>query len=128
MSVRPKLLIVLTSQGILPTRENTETGWYLPEFVHPYNALAPHVDLVVASPKGGEAPIDPYSIEDSKNDKECQDFLKEREYLWKNTERLDAMLDRTTEFVGIFFVGGHGRELLPPSLHTLVAGDLIKPQ
>ncbi|RSL53505.1 hypothetical protein CEP54_010353 [Fusarium duplospermum] len=68
MSTRQKLLVVLTSQDVLPTRANMKTGWYLPELVHPYNNLAPHVDIVVASPKGGEAPVDPYSIEDAKDD------------------------------------------------------------
>ncbi|KAH6892891.1 ThiJ/PfpI family protein [Thelonectria olida] len=108
MSSRAKLLVVLTSQNILPTRNNTKTGWYLPEFVHPYNALAPHVDLVIASPKGGEAPIDPYSIEDAKDDEQSQAFLKEKEHLWKNTEKLESFLGNTSEFAGIFFVGGHG--------------------
>ncbi|KAL0764387.1 hypothetical protein CaCOL14_013022 [Colletotrichum acutatum] len=108
MSTRPKLLVVLTSQDILPTRENFRTGWYLPEFVHPYNALAPHVDLVVASPKGGVAPIDPYSIEDSKDDGECQRFLKEQKDLWEKTETLSSFFGRSAEFAGVFYVGGHG--------------------
>ncbi|RMJ16839.1 hypothetical protein CDV36_003470 [Fusarium kuroshium] len=90
MSTRQKLLVVLTSQDVLPTRANMKTGWYLPELVHPYNDLAPHVDLVMASPKGGEAPIDPYSIEDAKDDEACQAFLKEKEH-----------------YIGIFFVGSH---------------------
>lgn len=110
MSTRPKLLVVLTSQDIMPTRENFRTGWYLPEFVHPYNVLAPHLDLVVASPKGGVAPIDPYSIEDSKNDRECQKFLKEQKDLWEKTETLSSFFGRSSEFAGVFYVGGHGRE------------------
>ena len=113
MSNRSKLLIVLTSQDILPTREGVKIGWYLPELVHPYNVLSPYVDMVFASPKGGEAPIDPYSIEDSKNDEECQRFLREKEALWKDTESLDAILDRADEFLGVFFVGGHGRKSSP---------------
>lgn len=113
MSNRSKLLVVLTSQDILPTREGVKTGWYLPELVHPYNVLSPHVDMVFASPKGGEAPIDPYSIEDSKNDEECQRFLREKEALWKDTESLDAIIDRADEFLGVFFVGGHGRKSSP---------------
>lgn len=104
-----KFLIILTSQDVLPTRNNAKTGWYLPELVHPYNILAPHLDLIFASPKGGEAPIDPYSIEDAKNDEDCQVFLKEKEHLWKNTEKLDKFLGKSADFVGIFFVGGHGR-------------------
>lgn len=110
MSAHAKLLVVLTSQDILPTREKTKTGWYLPELVHPYNILKSHVEMVFASPKGGEAPIDPYSIEDSKTDEACTRFLKENEAVWKDTKRLETMLDRIDEFVGIFFVGGHGRK------------------
>lgn len=110
MAVRPKLLVVLTSQDNLPTRENFKTGWYLPEFVHPYNALAPHVDLVVASPKGGVAPLDPYSVEESKDDAECQRFLKENKDLWEKTEKLSTFVGRSSEFVGVFYVGGHGRK------------------
>ncbi|KAM3516725.1 hypothetical protein NHJ13051_009639 [Beauveria bassiana] len=107
MSSRPKFLIVLTSQDILPTR-GIKTGWYLPELVHPYNKLAPHVDIVVASPAGGAAPIDPYSIVDSKDDKECQAFLKEKTDVWKKTEKLEKFLGKSAEFAGIFYVGGHG--------------------
>jgi putative intracellular protease/amidase len=113
MSNRSKLLVVLSSQDILPTREGVKTGWYLPELVHPYDVLNPYVDMVFASPKGGEAPIDPYSIEDSKNDEECQRFLRDKEALWKNTTSLDAIIDRADEFLGVFFVGGHGRKSSP---------------
>ncbi|RTE84396.1 hypothetical protein BHE90_001042 [Fusarium euwallaceae] len=108
MSTRQKLLVVLTSQDVLPTRANMKTGWYLPELVHPYNDLAPHVDLVMASPKGGEAPIDPYSVEDAKDDEACQAFLKEKEHTWKNTQKLESFLGKSDEYIGIFFVGGHG--------------------
>ncbi|KAG9184954.1 hypothetical protein G6011_11784 [Alternaria panax] len=103
-----KLLIGLKSQDILPTREGAKTEWYLPELVHPYSTLILHIYMIFASSKGVEAPSDLDSIEDSKNDKECQWFLRENETLWKNTESLAAMLDRTDKLVGILFVGGHG--------------------
>ncbi|KAM5357702.1 hypothetical protein ACJZ2D_016003 [Fusarium nematophilum] len=108
MSPKPKLLVVLTSQDVLPTRDNMKTGWYLPELVHPYNMLIPHVDVVMASPKGGEAPIDPYSVEETKDDDACKAFLRDNEQLWKNTTKLESFLGRSSEFAGIFFVGGHG--------------------
>ncbi|KAH6972794.1 class I glutamine amidotransferase-like protein [Ilyonectria sp. MPI-CAGE-AT-0026] len=108
MSARPKLLVVLTSQDVLPTRDNMKTGWYLPELVHPYNDLVSHVDIVMASPKGGEAPIDPYSVEDSKGDEACQAFLREKEHLWKQTMKLESFLGRSSDYAGIFFIGGHG--------------------
>ncbi|KAJ5212905.1 ThiJ/PfpI [Penicillium cf. viridicatum] len=92
MSERPNFLFVLTSQAILPSR-GTPTGWYLPELVHLYNKLAPHFNIVVASPAGGEAPLDPYSIESTKDDPAL---------------KLSSLLGRSAEFAGIFYVGGHG--------------------
>lgn len=111
MAAQPKLLVVLTSQSVLPSN-GQKTGWYLPELVHPYNQLSPYFDIVTASPAGGEAPIDPFSIEDTKDDRECQEFLETRGELWKNTQKLESFLGRSSEFVGIFYVGGHGRKLV----------------
>lgn len=48
MAPRPKVHVVLTPQSILPGR-GAQTGWYLPELVHPSNKLAPYVEIVVAS-------------------------------------------------------------------------------
>lgn len=112
MSEKPNFLFVLTSQAILPSR-GTPTGWYLPELVHPYNKLAPRFNIVVASPAGGEAPLDPYSIESTKDDAECQAFLKEHKDVWVETVKLSSLLGRSAEFAGTFYVGGHGRELAP---------------
>jgi hypothetical protein len=116
MTNKPNFLFVLTSQAVLPSR-GTPTGWYLPELVHPYNKLAPHFNIVVTSPAGGEAPLDPYSIEATKDDPECQTFLKENDKVWKQTEKLSSFLGRSAEFAGIFYVGGHGRELHPLVLY-----------
>ncbi|KAK9847056.1 ThiJ/PfpI [Penicillium brevicompactum] len=107
MYEKPSFVFVLSSQAILPSR-GTPTGWYLPELVHPYNKLAPHFNIVVASPAGGEAPLDPYSIEATKDNAECQEFLKENHNVWKETVKLSSLLGRSAEFSGIFYVGGHG--------------------
>jgi hypothetical protein len=68
MTSRPKLLFILTSHNTLPARNNMKTGWYLPDFVHPHNALSSHVDISIVPPKGGEAPVDPYSVQEAKAD------------------------------------------------------------
>ncbi|KAJ5662988.1 ThiJ/PfpI [Penicillium longicatenatum] len=107
MTAKPNFLFVLSSQAVLPSR-GTPTGWYLPELVHPYKKLAPHFNIVVASPNGGEAPLDPYSIEATKDDVDCQDFLKEHSAVWKTTKKLSSFLGKSSEFAGIFYVGGHG--------------------
>jgi putative intracellular protease/amidase len=83
-----------------------------PELAQPYEILAPHVQIVVASPNGGEAPLDLGSVEASKDDIQSQNFFKTKEALWKNTEKLSNFLGHAKEFEAIFFVGGHGRQFL----------------
>jgi len=102
----PKVLFVLTSQSKL--NSGKPTGWYLPEFAHPYEILSPHCECIIASPSGGEAPLDPASVEASKDDILSQAFLKKHEELWKKTEKLESFLGKAGEFEAILFVGGHG--------------------
>lgn len=134
----PKVLVVLTSQDKIPATDHP-TGWYLvscnsslfprpcsfvanpvspsqPEFAHPWDVLHGKADLVIASPKGGEAPLDPGSVKMFENDPVSTKFLNEQEALWKKTEKLADFRDRVDEFDAIFYVGGHGRKLLllPP--------------
>ena len=82
---------------------------YLPEFAHPYNVLEKAgVDITIASPKGGEAPLDPSSVEASKSDESSQTFLKTQESLWKNTHKLSDFVGKASEYDALFYVGGHG--------------------
>ncbi|MCJ1293374.1 hypothetical protein MMC34_004928 [Xylographa carneopallida] len=102
---QPKVLFVLTSHNKLGDT-GKPTGWYLPEFAHPYDVLAPHTHITIASPAGGEAPLDPSSID--KTDKSAAAFLEHKEALWKQTEKLASFVGRAKEFDAIFYVGGHG--------------------
>ena len=123
MAPQPKVLFVLTSHNKLGNSDKP-TGWYLvrpppmlfppaltlpqPEFAHPYHVLAPHAQIVVASPHGGEAPLDPGSVEAFKADSISQDFLQNHESAWKETQKLSSFLGHAGEYAAIFFVGGHG--------------------
>ncbi|KAK0270717.1 hypothetical protein LTR35_013999 [Friedmanniomyces endolithicus] len=102
----PKVLIVLSSHDKLGDT-GKKTGWYLPEFAHPYYKLEGKADLTIASPKGGAAPLDESSVEAAKDD-ESTKFLREKESLWKNTEKLSSFLGKADQFDAIFYVGGHG--------------------
>jgi putative intracellular protease/amidase len=76
---------------------------------------------VVASPKGGAAPLDPSSVEAFKSDASATKFLNTKEALWKNTHKLSEFIGHANEYEAIFFVGGHGRKRLSPSyIHSLV--------
>lgn len=101
----PKILIVLTSQDKIPATGNP-TGWYLPELAHPYDVLKGKAELVIASPKGGVAPLDPGSVEAFANDPVASAFAKEQEPLWSNTVKLSDV--KASDFDAIFYVGGHG--------------------
>ncbi|KAE8147808.1 class I glutamine amidotransferase-like protein [Aspergillus avenaceus] len=103
----PKVLVVLTSQDQIPNH-NHATGWFLPEFAHPWEVLHEKTELTIASPKGGEAPLDPSSVEMFKGDPASTKFLNEQSSLWKNTEKLADFLPRVSEYDAIFYVGGHG--------------------
>jgi putative intracellular protease/amidase len=81
-----------------------------PEFAHPWEVLHEKTELTIASPKGGEAPLDPSSVQMFASDPVSSKFLKEQESLWKNTEKLADFLPRVSEFDAIFYVGGHGRK------------------
>ncbi|MCJ1235358.1 hypothetical protein MMC14_003326 [Varicellaria rhodocarpa] len=104
---QPKVLFVLTSHNQMGNA-GKPTGWYLPEFAHPYQVLAPHAQIIVASPAGGEAPLDPSSVEMFKDDKASTDFLNTKEAIWKSTEKLSKFVGHAQDFDAIFYVGGHG--------------------
>ncbi|KAF3917327.1 hypothetical protein ABW21_db0200269 [Orbilia brochopaga] len=106
MSARPSVLIVLSSHSELGDT-GKKTGWYLPEFAHPYYEIEPYADITVVSPKGGEAPLDQGSVEAFKEDGPSVRFLAEKTELWKNTAVLADFLGRAEEFDAIFYVGGH---------------------
>jgi putative intracellular protease/amidase len=62
---------------------------------------------MVASPAGGAAPLDPGSVDAAKDDVSVA-FLKGKESLWNNTEKLSSFVGKAKDFDAIFYVGGHG--------------------
>ena len=103
-----KILMVLTSHDQLGDT-GEKTGFWLEEFAAPYYTLKDAgAQVVLASPKGGQPPIDPKSdAEDSqteatkrfKADKDAQADLAD-------TAVLSGVKD--AGFDAVFFPGGHG--------------------
>ncbi|KAI9823070.1 MAG: hypothetical protein M1819_001518 [Sarea resinae] len=105
----PKVLFILTScDSYKYGGKDHPTGWYLPEYAHPYEVLAPHTEIVVASPAGGEAPLDQASVELFKEDPVSVQVLNTKQSTWKNTVPVKSLLGHAKEYEAIFFVGGHG--------------------
>src|SRR3954451_24414212 len=102
-----KILMVLTSHDQLGNT-GRETGFWLEEFAAPYFVFRDAgVDLTLASPCGGQPPIDPKSdlpenqtppMARFKRDSSVQKALSE-------TRKLSQM--KSDGFDRIFYVGGH---------------------
>ena len=103
-----KVLIVITSHDQLGDT-GEKTGFWLEEFACPYYQLKDAgVSLVLASPRGGQPPLDPksdapdFQTDDTRrfaNDQEAQQALA-------NTVKLADV--KADDFDAVFYPGGHG--------------------
>lgn len=95
-----KILFVTTNFSKI--NDDILTGVYLEEFAQPYlTFLATGYDITIASPKGGDSPIDEKSLNCS-NPMEWDEAAKHL----KNTEKL-SQID-VENYDALFIPGGHG--------------------
>lgn len=103
-----KILMVLTSHDQLGDTGH-KTGFWLEEFAAPYYALKDAgAEIVIASPKGGQPPLDPKSdAEDAQSD-DTRRFKADAEAqgLLANTVKLADV--KAEDFDAVFYPGGHG--------------------
>ena len=103
-----KILMVLTSHDKLGDT-GKKTGFWVEEFAAPYYVLADAgAEVTLASPKGGQPPIDPASTEENAQTEATKRFDKDGELqkklsLTKKLEDVDA-----SDFDAVFYPGGHG--------------------
>jgi putative intracellular protease/amidase len=103
-----KVLIVLTSHSELGNT-GEKTGFWIEEFAAPYYVFFDAgVKLTIASPKGGQPPIDPKS--------ESPDAQTESTKRYNTDQGLKAKLSNTiklsevnqSDYDAVFYPGGHG--------------------
>jgi len=103
-----KILMVLTSHDELGD-SGRKTGFWLEEFTSPYYAFKDAgVDLTLASPKGGQPPLDPRSdVPEAKSDS-TQRFKAdpEAQRVLARTRKLARVV--AGDFDAVFYPGGHG--------------------
>jgi putative intracellular protease/amidase len=103
-----KILMVLTSHDRLGDT-GKPTGFWLEEFAAPYYVLkdAGH-DITLASPKGGQPPLDPKSDEPDAQTEATRRFKADpaAQQQLAATQRLDAVA--ADRFDAVFYPGGHG--------------------
>ena len=103
-----KILMVLTSHDQLGDT-GLKTGFWLEEGAAPYFVFRDAgVQLTLASPKGGQPPIDPKSDQPENQTPAQVRFKKDAEAqkAFANTVRLSEV--KAEEFDTIFYPGGHG--------------------
>lgn len=103
-----KILMVLTSHDQLGNT-GRKTGFWLEEFAAPYFVFRDAgVDLTLASPKGGQPPVDPKSDQPENQTSAMERFKKDAtaQKALANTVKLEDM--KAADFDTIFYVGGHG--------------------
>ncbi len=103
-----KILMVLTSHSELGNT-GEKTGFWIEEFAAPYYLMADAgVEITLASPKGGQPPIDPKS--------DAPDAQTEATKRFKADESLQKILANTVQlntvneedYDAVFYPGGHG--------------------
>jgi putative intracellular protease/amidase len=103
-----KILMVLTSHDVLGNT-GRKTGFWLEEFAAPYFVFRDAgVDLTLASPKGGQPPIDPKSDEPGNQTPAMSRFKKDEaaQKQLASTVKLDTM--KAEDYDTVFYPGGHG--------------------
>jgi putative intracellular protease/amidase len=103
-----KILLVLTSHDRLGDTGH-KTGFWLEEFAAPYYAFKDAgAEVKLASPKGGQPPLDPRSDDPSAQTDSTRRFKDDdsAQAALAHTETLENL--NAADFDAIFYAGGHG--------------------
>jgi putative intracellular protease/amidase len=105
-----KVLIVVTSHGVIGQADDADaqkTGYFLSEVTHPYYVFKnAGFSIDIASPKGGEPPMDPRSHKLSDDDN--RRFVETADDWQKMQNSLLLAEINAADYDAIVFAGGHG--------------------
>ena len=104
----PKVLMILTSHDRLGDT-GRPTGFWLEEFAAPYYVLRDAgIEITLASPKGGQPPVDPKSDEPGSETPAMKRFRSdpEAQRALANTVTLSSV--SADDYDAVFYPGGHG--------------------
>ena len=103
-----KVLFVVTSNDKLGNT-GEKTGFWSEEFAAPYYELLDKgVEITIASPLGGQPPIDPKSADPSSATEDTKRFDADKalQEKLKNTHKLSTINQK--DYDAVFYPGGHG--------------------
>ena len=103
-----KILFVLTSHSELGST-GEKTGFWIEEFATPYYVLADAgAEITIASPKGGQPPVDPKSEEAEAQTVSTRRFYKDSIAIDKVAFTLKLSVINEEDYDAVFYPGGHG--------------------
>ena len=103
-----KVLIILTSHSELGNT-GKKTGFWIEEFAAPYYVLAgAGAEITLASPKGGQPPIDPKSDEPDAQTEATKRFKADADLKEKLSQTVKLSEINAEDFDAVFYPGGHG--------------------
>ncbi|NOJ67347.1 type 1 glutamine amidotransferase domain-containing protein [Acinetobacter indicus] len=103
-----KILIVLTSHNRLGDT-GKQTGFWLEELAAPYYAFVDAgAEVTLASPKGGQPPLDPKSNEPDAQTKATERFKADTAAMQDLAQTRKLSEVSIADFDAVFYPGGHG--------------------
>lgn len=106
--IMKKVLFVLTSHDKLGDT-GEKTGFWIEEFAAPYYELVDKgVIIDIASPLGGQPPIDPKSSDPSSATEDTKRFDKDTELQAKLSKTHKLADVKQADYDAVFYPGGHG--------------------
>jgi putative intracellular protease/amidase len=103
-----KVLMILTSHSKLG-KTGEKTGFWIEEFATPYYVLADAgAKITIASPKGGQPPVDPKSELKDAQTSSTERVFKDFEVIDKVAHSLKLSIIKEADYDAVFYPGGHG--------------------
>lgn len=103
-----KILIILTSHSQLGST-GKKTGFWLEEFTSPYYVFKDAgAELVLASPKGGQPPLDPKSDDPDAQTDSTRRFKEDPDAQQQLANTIPLAQINPDDFDAVFYSGGHG--------------------
>ena len=103
-----EILIVLTSHALLGNT-GEKTGFWIEEFATPYYYLVDNgANVTLASPDGGQPPIDPTSDKPENQTESTKRFKNDEALQEKLSNTIKLSEISTKEYDAVFYPGGHG--------------------
>ncbi len=124
------ILMVMTSHELLGDT-GKKTGMWLEEFASPYYAFKDAgYTITLASPMGGQVPIDPNSLADDAMTDDATRYTKDEVARSAMSSTIVLEDVRADEFDAVFYPGGHGPlwDLSDNTHSTMLIEDMIKAQ